>query len=99
MASLSNNPLYLPSNGSCPNASKPIICCENMFNDKNIEQIRDEIKKNLIFINLEFIRFRITTKKSANLKSNIDLKNIKFPITLMLIKDAIIEIIKNKKIK
>jgi hypothetical protein len=99
MASLSNNPLYLPSNGSCPNASKPIICCENMFKDKNIEQISDEIKKNLIFINLEFIRFRITKKKSANLKSNIDLKNIKFPITLMLIKDAIIEIIKNKKIK
>jgi hypothetical protein len=70
-----------------------------MFKDKNIEQISDEIKKNLIFINLEFIRFRITKKKSANLKSNIDLKNIKFPITLMLIKDAIIEIIKNKKIK
>jgi hypothetical protein len=70
-----------------------------MFKDKNIVQISDEIKKNLIFINLEFIRFRITKKKSANLKSNIDLKNIKFPITLMLIKDAIIEIIKNKKIK
>jgi hypothetical protein len=70
-----------------------------MFNDKNIEQISDEIKKILICINLEFIRFRITINKSANLKSNIDLKNIKFPITLILIKDAIIEIIKNATIK
>ena len=75
------------------------MCCENIFNDKNIEKISDEIKKILICINLEFIRFRITINKSANLKSSIDLKKIKFPITSILIKDEIIEIIKNAKIK
>ena len=70
-----------------------------MSDDTKIVQINETIQNNLIFIILLLKRFLIAKNKIANLKSKIDLKNIKLPIKPIFRKVLIIDIKKKIIIK